>query len=209
MFIQLYVSFLLNRYHYAYVDYKHVLSIDSKNLQAHQGATRCHHVLADLNGAKWREKLPPLVQVKHWDIPVIIDESSVLSRMISEPVHPDNTVTQSLAQKVQTGGAGDPVDSLQEKQEHVESLEENIENAPQFKAVSTTTDVSIDLQITDSTRQEETDRQKRQEEQKPAKSKEEQFEDWKGQGNKHVQKVDNSTDLVYLFSFSRIFCYSC
>ncbi|XP_041365550.1 sperm-associated antigen 1-like [Gigantopelta aegis] len=63
----------LELYPKAYVDFKHILSIDSSIQQAHQGSSRCQHVLSDRHGSTWREKLPPLVKVNPWEIPLILE----------------------------------------------------------------------------------------------------------------------------------------
>ncbi|XP_067649303.1 sperm-associated antigen 1-like isoform X2 [Haliotis asinina] len=64
------------RYRHAYADYKHILSIDSNVEQAHQGASRCQKHLTDQDGPRWREKLPPLVNVFPWEIPEIVDPTA-------------------------------------------------------------------------------------------------------------------------------------
>lgn len=61
----------LERYGLAYIDYKHVLAIDSSVEVAQQGSSRCSQTLIQLQGYSWREKLPPLVTVQASDIPVI------------------------------------------------------------------------------------------------------------------------------------------
>ncbi|KAL5007611.1 hypothetical protein ScPMuIL_016417 [Solemya velum] len=73
----------LERYRLAYVDYKHVLSIDSSADLAQQGATRCQQILQIDDGPKWREKLPPLRAVSHLDVPEVV----MLGSMSQQPTN--------------------------------------------------------------------------------------------------------------------------
>ncbi|CAG5119653.1 unnamed protein product, partial [Candidula unifasciata] len=76
----------LEKYAEAYVDYKHVISLDSSADQAHQGAARCQSMLQQKFGLmSWREKIPPLVFVRDWEVPVIVDQAG-LSRSMSSTV---------------------------------------------------------------------------------------------------------------------------
>ncbi|XP_013074020.2 sperm-associated antigen 1-like isoform X2 [Biomphalaria glabrata] len=66
---------ILEKYGDAYVDYKHVLSIDKSTEQALQGANRCQSILQNLYGPGWRQKVSPLVSVQPWEVPLLIDQS--------------------------------------------------------------------------------------------------------------------------------------
>ena len=62
-----------HRYGDAYIDYKHVLSVDMSALQASQGASRCQGLLQQRYGASvWREKIKGLVYVQPWEVPQIV-----------------------------------------------------------------------------------------------------------------------------------------
>lgn len=68
----------LEKYSDAYVDYKHVLSIDMSTLQASQGASRCQGLLQQRYGATaWREKVKNLVHVQPWEVPEIVNQATV------------------------------------------------------------------------------------------------------------------------------------
>ncbi|XP_061185926.1 sperm-associated antigen 1-like [Saccostrea echinata] len=62
---------LLENFRKAYIDYKHVLNIDSSIDIAHQGSSRCHSHLKSVDGPQWREKLPKIPSVLPWEIPDI------------------------------------------------------------------------------------------------------------------------------------------
>ncbi|KAH9488656.1 Sperm associated antigen 1 [Bulinus truncatus] len=63
----------LEKYSDAYVDYKHVISIDKSTEQAFQGAHRCQSILQKKLGVDWRQKIPPLVSVQPWEVPLVTD----------------------------------------------------------------------------------------------------------------------------------------
>ncbi|GFO38019.1 sperm-associated antigen 1-like [Plakobranchus ocellatus] len=87
----------LERYADAYVDYKHAISIDKSADQAHQGASRCQSSLQTMHGAKtWREKIPPLVLVQPWEIPIIEDEAG-LHRSMSSSISLSGQCTEKPA----------------------------------------------------------------------------------------------------------------
>lgn len=65
-----------------------MLSLDNSAILAHQGASRCQHVLQKQDGSKWREKLPPLVRVDRWEVPKILDEEAAMSSVLPEPTEP-------------------------------------------------------------------------------------------------------------------------
>ncbi|VDI18766.1 sperm-associated antigen 1 [Mytilus galloprovincialis] len=102
---------ILERYRPAYADYKHVLSIDSSVDMALQGSARCSKHLIEVDGSKWREKLPRVSSVQSWEIPEIIDSSvpvtassqpiktSVTSSASSQPI---NNSVPSSSQSVKT-----------------------------------------------------------------------------------------------------------
>ncbi|XP_050388622.2 sperm-associated antigen 1 [Patella vulgata] len=69
----------LEKYSQAYVDYKHILSIDSSVVLALSGASRCQNILQQLDGPTWREKLPPMVTALSWEIPEIILDGTTSS----------------------------------------------------------------------------------------------------------------------------------
>ncbi|GFR87401.1 sperm-associated antigen 1-like [Elysia marginata] len=87
----------------AYVDYKHAISIDSTADQAHQGASRCQSSLQMSYGSKtWREKIPNLVLVQPWEIPLIVDEAGMHRSMsssvsLSDKANISNTTTDQPA----------------------------------------------------------------------------------------------------------------
>ncbi|XP_064614631.1 LOW QUALITY PROTEIN: sperm-associated antigen 1-like [Liolophura sinensis] len=64
------------RYSKAYVDFKHVLSIDNSYDIAFQGASRSSQMLQQQDGPKWREKLPEIPRVLSSDVPIIQSLSS-------------------------------------------------------------------------------------------------------------------------------------
>ncbi|KAK7476480.1 hypothetical protein BaRGS_00032315 [Batillaria attramentaria] len=136
----------LERYHHAYVDYKHVLALDSSAVQAHQGASRCQHTLHNQHGHRWRQKLPPLTRVSQWDIPEIINEADAASR--AETSIADRTENSRHSEAKRDG------------QEEKSNASENEKAATEIERP------------------------------KPEKavSKEDQFEEVKSRGNKHVQK---------------------
>lgn len=102
---------ILERYRPAYADYKHVLSIDSSVDMALQGSARCSKHLIEVDGSKWREKLPRVSSVQSWEIPEIID-SSVPITASSQPIktsftssassQPINNSVPSSSQSVKT-----------------------------------------------------------------------------------------------------------
>ncbi|KAK6165356.1 hypothetical protein SNE40_022298 [Patella caerulea] len=69
----------LEKYSQAYVDYKHILSIDSSVALALSGSSRCQNILQQLDGPTWREKLPPMVTASSCEIPEIILDSTTSS----------------------------------------------------------------------------------------------------------------------------------
>ncbi|RUS91692.1 hypothetical protein EGW08_000518 [Elysia chlorotica] len=84
----------MERYAEAYVDYRHAISIDKTADQAHQGASRCQNSLQTKYGPRtWRDKIPNLVLVQPWEIPLIEDEAG-LHRSMSSSV--------SLSEKADT-----------------------------------------------------------------------------------------------------------
>ncbi|BFZ01434.1 hypothetical protein BsWGS_04473 [Bradybaena similaris] len=89
----------LEKYAEAYVDYKHVISLDTSADQAHQGATRCQSMLQQKFGlTSWREKIPPLVFVRDREVPLIVDQAG-LSRSMSSTVSladKDNKSSETL-----------------------------------------------------------------------------------------------------------------
>ncbi|XP_062574772.1 sperm-associated antigen 1-like isoform X2 [Saccostrea cucullata] len=62
---------MLENFRKAYVDYKHVLNIDSSIDIAHQGSSRCHNHLKSVDGPHWRDKIPKIPSVLPWEIPDI------------------------------------------------------------------------------------------------------------------------------------------
>lgn len=91
----------MERYAEAYVDYKHAISIDSTTDQAHQGASRCQNLLQMRYGLKtWREKIPNLVLVQPWEVPLIEDETGMhrsMSSSVSLSEQANNTSTHEAA----------------------------------------------------------------------------------------------------------------
>ncbi|OWF49446.1 sperm-associated antigen 1-like [Mizuhopecten yessoensis] len=81
----------LERYREAYVDYKHVLTVDPSVESAFTGSTRCQNALREQDGIQWREKLPPLESVSAWEVPLVVDT-------IGNPVN--RSVTTPTAQSV-------------------------------------------------------------------------------------------------------------
>ncbi|XP_014668124.1 PREDICTED: sperm-associated antigen 1-like [Priapulus caudatus] len=53
----------MEKYGFAYVNNRHVLSIDCNNLTAQEGATRCAKMLQELQGPGWRVQLPKIPSV--------------------------------------------------------------------------------------------------------------------------------------------------
>ncbi|KAM4740514.1 mitochondrial import receptor subunit TOM34 [Anableps anableps] len=53
----------LERYRYAYIDYKTALQIDCNIAAAHDGTNRMTKALTEADGPSWREKLPPIPTV--------------------------------------------------------------------------------------------------------------------------------------------------
>lgn len=148
----------MERFNHAYIDYKHVLSLDSSAHLAHQGASRCQHILQERYGRGWREKLPPLTRVSQWDIPEIVSESD-----------PKRTAGNAPAPASHQPGAKP---SGQTEKASAGKADVEKERAPadeQKRETATRTDAKPEMAGN-------------------AEKKEEQFEQIKSRGNKHVQK---------------------
>ncbi|XP_053374130.1 sperm-associated antigen 1-like [Mercenaria mercenaria] len=76
----------LERFRPAYIDYRHVLLLDSRMDQAHLGTKRCQHMLSQKDGPRWREKVH-LPKVSPFEIPDIIglDGKSTAPPVFSNP----------------------------------------------------------------------------------------------------------------------------
>ncbi|KAL4222400.1 Sperm associated antigen 1 [Mactra antiquata] len=61
----------LERFRPAYIDYRHVISLDTRMEQAHLGIKRCQQILNQNDGPGWREKCK-LTKFSPYDIPDII-----------------------------------------------------------------------------------------------------------------------------------------
>jgi len=84
----------LEKYGDAYIDYKHVLSVDMSALQASQGASRCQGLLQQRYGASvWREKIKGLVYVQPWEVPQIVSPGGSESTKPAEPQNSAQTST--------------------------------------------------------------------------------------------------------------------
>lgn len=91
------------RYRDAYVDYRHVLTIDRSVESAYAGSSRCQTSLSQTDGNRWREKLPPLKSVSPWEIPLIVDTfGNPVTRPVVTPTAPQvpmTTANQEAAAK--------------------------------------------------------------------------------------------------------------
>ncbi|ESP02262.1 hypothetical protein LOTGIDRAFT_66601, partial [Lottia gigantea] len=75
----------LEKYRQAYIDYWHILSIDSSVQLAQSGSTRLT-ILHQLDGTIWREKLPPMVTVAPWEVPeIVLDDSGSRKSELTPP----------------------------------------------------------------------------------------------------------------------------
>lgn len=94
---------MLERYRPAYADYKHVLSIDSSVDMALQGSSRCQKHLIEVDGSKWREKLPRVPSVKSWEIPEIVDSTEqAVNSSSPAPSQPTTSPVTSSSQPIKS-----------------------------------------------------------------------------------------------------------
>ncbi|XP_059163261.1 sperm-associated antigen 1-like [Physella acuta] len=162
----------MEKYAEAYVDYKHVLSIDKSTELAHQGASRCQGMLQQQNGSSWRKNLPPLVFVQPWEVPVILDQAGLHTSLSSSSSLVDKETTKvSPLHQVSEATAQNLATSTSETKEKVKDFP-----TPEVKeAANNCTKEPIKF------------------------TKEEEFERLKTQGNLHVQKGEH-LDAVNCYS---------
>ncbi|CAL1537604.1 unnamed protein product [Lymnaea stagnalis] len=175
----------LEKYADAYIDYKHVISIDKTADQAHQGAARCQSVLQKNLGPKWRQNIPSLVFVQPWEIPLIVDQGGM---------HESLSSSTSLADK-----DGDSAQKSLPSAAHEQSVTSTIQNNEHSKTNSTAGEGVVPP---------ENDSVVKSLEQNcaaPELSKEQECEELKTLGNQHVQKGQYQ-EAVKCYSSSITLC---
>ncbi|XP_060067048.1 sperm-associated antigen 1-like [Ylistrum balloti] len=118
------------RYREAYVDYKHVLTVDPSVESAFAGSTRCQDALRNADGIRWREKLPPLKSFSTWEIPLVVDTSgNPVSRSVTTPTAPRGpTVNESKTPQDVASTSSAPSSSATSPKTEL-TTEEKFENA--------------------------------------------------------------------------------
>ncbi|XP_064652393.1 sperm-associated antigen 1-like isoform X2 [Lineus longissimus] len=87
---------ILEKYKKAYIDYRHVLAIDSRTDVALQGSSRCSKTLFNQDGVAWRDKIPEIPTVKPEDISVIAGPGDVVNTPPSTPEGPPETTPEPV-----------------------------------------------------------------------------------------------------------------
>ena len=114
---------MLERYRPAYADFKHVLSIDSSVDMALQGSSRCQKHLIEVDGSKWREKLPRVPSVKSWEIPEIVDSTGQAVNSSPAPSQPTTSTVTSSSQPIKSSvpsSSSSPKDTSEKRTESPE-----------------------------------------------------------------------------------------
>ncbi|XP_033761832.1 sperm-associated antigen 1-like isoform X2 [Pecten maximus] len=121
----------LERYREAYVDYRHVLTVDPSVESAFTGSSRCQNVLRQTDGMRWREKLPPLKSVSPWEIPLIVDTfGNPVTRSVTTPTAPSVPIaTANEEAATKSEGTTSPLPSSSSSSETELTAEQKFENA--------------------------------------------------------------------------------
>ncbi|XP_005109510.2 sperm-associated antigen 1 isoform X2 [Aplysia californica] len=164
----------LEKYGDAYVDYKHVLSVDMSTQQAQQGASRCQSTLQQRHGsAAWREKIPRLVLVQPWEVPEIVDQAGLHKSMSSTVSLSEAAASPKASPETTTLGTATTAPSASEPPA---SSQPDKGSIAQQNKMATDGAAKGSSQSTSASKKEQTP------------TKEETFEALKTKGNQHVQK---------------------
>jgi hypothetical protein len=102
---------------FLFIDLKSIFDINNTFI------SRCQKHLIEVDGSKWREKLPRVPSVKSWEIPEIVDSTGQAVNSSPAPSQPTTSTVTSSSQPIKSSvpsSSSSPKDTSEKRTESPE-----------------------------------------------------------------------------------------